>query len=248
MDNPSPTPPAQYRDLRALYINCTLQPTPQMSHTGLLMQASQAIMQAHGVHVESFRAVDYKLAPGMQPDMRGQGFDEDDWPMLFEKVMAADILVIGTPIWLGASSSVCSRVIERLYAHSGETNDRGQYVYYGKAGGCLVTGNEDGIKHVARDVLYSLQHIGYLIPPQADAGWIGDVGPGPSYGDDGPHGKVGFDSDYTQRMTTFMTWNLLHLARLMKDAGGIPAYGNRLDAWKAGQRFGFPPAFTASAS
>ena len=248
MDSTTPPPPARYDDLRALYINCTLQPTPQKSHTGLLMEASQTIMRAQGVSVEAFRAVDYKLAPGMQPDMRGHGFDEDDWPALFEKVKAADILVLGTPIWLGASSSVCSRVIERLYAHSSETNDRGQYVYYGKVGGCLVTGNEDGIKHVARDVLYSLQHIGYLIPPQADAGWIGEVGPGPSYGDDGPHGKVGFNSDFTQRMTTFMTWNLLHLARLLKDAGGIPAYGNRLDAWKAGQRFGFPPEFTAPAS
>ncbi len=248
MDSITPPPPARYDDLRALYINCTLQPTPQMSHTGLLMEASQAIMRTQGVSVESFRAIDYKLAPGMQPDMRGHGFDEDDWPALFEKVKAADILVLGTPIWLGAHSSICSRVIERLYAHSSETNDRGQYVYYGKVGGCLVTGNEDGIKHVARNVLYSLQHIGYLIPPQADAGWIGEVGPGPSYGDDGPHGKVGFDSDFTQRMTTFMTWNLLHLARLMKDAGGIPAYGNRLDAWKAGQRFGFPAKFTAPAS
>jgi multimeric flavodoxin WrbA len=247
MTSAPPVPPAQYRDLHALYINCTLQPSPQLSHTGLLMEASQAIMRAQGVSVDTFRAVDYQLAPGMQPDMRDHGFDEDDWPELFRKVMAADILVLGTPIWLGTRSSVCSRVIERLYAHSGETNDRGQYLYYGKVGGCLVTGNEDGIKHVARGVLYSLQHIGYLIPPQADAGWIGEVGPGPSYGDDGPHGKIGYDSDFTQRMVTFMTWNLLHLARLMKDAGGIPAYGNQLDAWQAGQRFGFPAEFTAAA-
>ena len=245
MNGTSVAPPAHYHDLHALYVNCTLQPSPQLSHTGLLMEASQAIMRSQGVHVDTFRAIDYQIAPGMQPDMRSHGFEDDDWPGLYRRVEAADILVIGTPIWLGASSSVCSRVIERLYAHSGETNNRGQYVYYGKVGGCLVTGNEDGIKHVARGVLYSLQHIGYAIPPQADAGWIGDVGPGPSYGDDGPHGKVGFDSDYTQRMVTFMTWNLLHLARLMKDAGGIPAYGNQLAAWQAGQHFGFPPEFTA---
>jgi hypothetical protein len=109
------------------------------------------------------------------------------------------------------------------------------------SGGCIVTGNEDGIKHVAMSVLYSLQHLGCVIPPQADAGWIGEAGPGPSYGDpqdDG--GRVGFDNDFTARNTTFMTWNLLHMARLLKDAGGVPAYGNQPGAWDAGQRFGHP--------
>ena len=79
------------------------------------------------------------------------------------------------PIWLGDNSSETKKIIERLYAHSGELNDRGQWLYYGKVGGCLITGNEDGIKHCASNVLYSLQHIGYAIPPQADAGWIGEA-------------------------------------------------------------------------
>lgn len=241
----SASPPARYNDLHALYINCTLKPTPQMSHTGLLMTASQDIMKAQGVAVEEVRAVDLQLAPGVQPDMRKHGFERDDWPELFKKVMAADILIIGSPIWLGERSSVCSRVIERLYAHSSDTNAKGQYIYYGKVGACLVTGNEDGVKHVAQSVLFALQHIGYLIPPQSDAGWIGEVGPGASYGDQSPHGPVGFDNEFTQRMATFLTWNQLHLARLMKDSGGIPAYGNQLDAWNAGQHFGFPREFTA---
>jgi multimeric flavodoxin WrbA len=103
-------------------------------------------------------------------------------------------------------------------------------------GGCLITGNEDGIKHCSMNVLYSLQHIGFSIPPQADAGWIGPVGPGPSYLDEGSGGP---QSDFTNRNTTFMTWNLLHLARLLKDAGGIPAYGNLPEEWKAGTRFDF---------
>ena len=117
----------------------------------------------------------------------------------------------------------------------------GQWLYYGKVGGCLITGNEDGIKHCASNVLYSLQHIGYSIPPQADAGWIGEAGPGPSYGDlldDGT--RAGLDNDFTNRNTTFMTWNLLHLARMLKDAGGFPAYGNQRREWDAGTRFDFP--------
>lgn len=96
--------------------------------------------------------------------------------------------------------------------------------------------NEDGVKHCAMNILYSLQHLGYVIPPQADAGWIGEAGPGPSYLDPGSGGP---ENDFTNRNTTFMTWNLLHLARMVKDAGGIPAHGNQRSAWDAGCRFDF---------
>ncbi len=240
MDEAS-TPPSRYDDLRALFVNCTLKPSPEPSHTHVLMEVSQAIMAAQGVHVEHVRAEDLVLAPGVYPDMTERGAERDDWPELYAKVHAADILVLGTPIWLGERSSTCSRVIERLYAHSGETNEQGQYVYYGKVGGVLVTGNEDGIKHVAMGVLYALQHLGYAVPPQADAGWIGEAGPGPSYGDVMDDGRrAGFDNEFTQRNTTFMTWNLLHLARLLKDAGGFPAHGNQRSAWEAGRRFDHP--------
>ena len=137
--------------------------------------------------------------------MTEHGWDKDEWPAIFEQVMAADILVLLSPIWLGEKSSVCTRVIERLYGNSGELNEAGQYAYYGRVGGCLITGNEDGIKHCSMNILYSLQHLGYSIPPQADAGWIGEAGPGPSYLDDPGGGR---DNDFTNRNTTFMTWNL----------------------------------------
>jgi hypothetical protein len=150
-----------------------------------------------------------------------------------------DILVNNAgvfPIWLGDNSSVTKRVIERLYACSHLLNDAGQYAYYGRVGGCLITGNEDGVKHCAMNVLYSLQHLGYTIPPQADAGWIGEAGPGPSYLDPGSGGP---GNDFTNRNTTFMTWNLLHLARMLKDSGGIPAHGNQRSGWDAGCRYDF---------
>ncbi len=233
-------PPATYDDLRALVVNCTLKPSPARSHTDLLLEVPASIFEQQGVTVERVRAVDLDLAPGVQPDMTEHGFEHDDWPALYEKVAAADILVVGTPIWLGEKSSVCTRLVERLYAMSGMLNDAGQYVYYGKVGGCIVTGNKDGIKHVAMNLLYSLQHLGYTIPPQADAGWIGEAGPGPSYGDEADDGsRVGFDNAFTQRNATFMAWNLLHLARLLRDAGGVPAYGNQKSAWDRGARFGY---------
>ncbi|HUG99002.1 MAG TPA: flavodoxin family protein [Gammaproteobacteria bacterium] len=223
--------------LSALFLNCTLKPTGTLSHTERLLAISKAIMDANGVATEILRPVDYELAPGVYPDMREHGFARDDWPDICAKVMAADILVIGTPIWLGEESSVCRRVIERLYGESGKLNDKGQYVYYGRVGGCIVTGNEDGVKHCAMTVLYALQHVGYTIPPQADAGWIGEAGPGPSYADEDSGGP---QNDFTQRNTTFMSWNLMHMARLLREAGGISAHGNVRSQWEAGCRFDHP--------
>jgi multimeric flavodoxin WrbA len=145
--------------------------------------------------------------------------------------------VLLSPIWLGEKSSVCTRVIERLYANSHLLNEHGQWSYYGRAGGCIITGNEDGAKHCAMNILYSLQHLGFTIPPQADAAWLGEAGPGPSYLDPGSGGP---ENDFTNRNTTFLTWNLLHLARILKEAGGIPAHGNQRSRWDAGCRFDYP--------
>jgi multimeric flavodoxin WrbA len=229
-----------FSDLSALFLNCTLKPSPKGSHTEDLMNVSNAILEANDVGTEMLRAVDYDIAPGVYPDMTEEGFEKDDWPKIQQIVMGADILIIGTPIWLGEKSSVCTQVIERLYGYSGKLNDEGQYAYYGRVGGCIVTGNEDGIKHCSMSILYGLQHLGYVIPPQADAGWIGEAGPGPSYGDESDDGPVGYDNEFTQRNTTFMTWNLMHMARMLKNAGGIPAHGNQRSEWEAGCRFDHP--------
>jgi multimeric flavodoxin WrbA len=226
-----------FSDLTALFVNCTLKKSPDVSHTQGLMDIAIAIMEANQVITETIRAVDHQIAPGVYDDMTEHGWDRDDWPAIYQKVHNADILVIGSPIWLGEKSSVCTQVIERLYSTSSHLNDEGQYAYYGKVGGCVVTGNEDGAKHIAMNVLYSLQHLGYVIPPQADAGWLGESGPGPSYLDPGSGGP---ENDFTNRNTTFMTWNLLHMARMLKDAGGVPAHGNQRSLWDAGCRFDYP--------
>lgn len=228
--------PYDFSDLKAVYLNCSLKRSDEVSHTQRLMDNSIAIMEAQGVEVTCLRVADLDIPPGVQPDMRDHGYETDDWPGVQQQVFDANILVLGTPIWLGEKSSICTQVIERLYGYSGQLNEAGQWIYYGRAGGTIVTGNEDGIKHVAMNVLYSLQHLGYVIPPQADCGWIGEAGPGDSYGDNG----AGLDNEFTQRNTTFMTWNLMHMARMLKDAGGIPAYGNQRAEWDAGARFDHP--------
>ena len=228
-----------FKDLTALFINCSIKKNKAESHTQKLMDKAAGIMEAEGVTVEHIYALDHDIAYGMIKDGAEDG-QKDDWPNIQQKIMAADILVLGTPIWLGDKSSVATLVIERMYAYSGDTNTKGQYLYYGKTGGCVITGNEDGIKHCARDILYAMQHVGYMIPPQADCGWIGEAGPGPSYGDTQWDGKpigdgkspVGFNNDFTNRNTTFMCWNLMHTARMLKNNDGLPAMGNTSKSWQ----------------
>lgn len=233
-----------FSNLTAVYVNCTLKKSPQKSHTSTLMEVSRSIMDKENVKTDKIRLVDHQVANGVYPDMTKHNWDKDEWPSLFERIIKADILIMGTPIWLGEKSSVAQKLIERLYAMSAQTNAKGQYIYYGKVGGCIVTGNEDGVKHCAMGILYSLQHIGYSIPPQADCGWIGTVGPGPSYGDTEWQGEkidppVGYESDFTNRNTTFMTYNLLHLAYMLKATGGYLEYGNSRSKWDDGTRWNF---------
>lgn len=233
-----------FSNLSVLYINCTLKKSPQTSHTSNLMDVSKTIMKKENVKIDEIRLIDHHVANGVYPDMTEHGWEKDEWPEIFERVMDADILIVGTPIWLGEKSSIAQKLIERLYAMSGKTNDKGQYIFYGKTAGCIITGNEDGVKHCAMGILYALQHVGYSIPPQADAGWIGEVGPGPSYGDTEWQGEkldqpIGLNSDFTNRNTTFMTYNLLHLAAALKSQNGYPNYGNSREEWDNGKRWEF---------
>jgi multimeric flavodoxin WrbA len=225
-----------FSGLKALYFNGTLKPSPAVSNTEGLLEASRELMESHGVKTEVIRTIDHDIATGVYPDMSEHGWKTDEWPMIYKKVQAADILVICGPIWLGDNSSQTKKLIERLYGNSGELNEVGQYAYYGKVGGAIITGNEDGLKHCSMNILYSLQHIGCTIPPQADAGWIGEVGPGPSYLDKNSGGP---ENDFTNRNITFMTYNLMHMAKMLKQNQGIPTYGNQSTKWKKGDHFGF---------
>jgi multimeric flavodoxin WrbA len=116
-----------FADLKALFLNCTLKRTPELSHTEGLIEISKAIMEKNGVTVDVLRPVDYDIAYGVYPDMTQQGWERDDWPAIYQQVKAADILVITSPIWLGEKSSICTNTIERLYSNSADLNENGQY-------------------------------------------------------------------------------------------------------------------------
>ncbi|HEX8390245.1 MAG TPA: flavodoxin family protein [Candidatus Saccharimonadales bacterium] len=234
-----------FSGLSAIFFNGTLTKGDKPSHTDGLIRRSEELMKQNGVKTEVIRTINTDMATGIYPDMTEYGYDSDEWPAIFERVKAADIVVIGGPIWLGDNSSMTKKLIERIYANSSDVNEQGQNIYYGKVGGCLITGNEDGVKHCSSNVLYSLQHVGFTIPPQADAGWLGEIGPGPSYLDEGSGGP---ENDFTNKNLTFMTYNLMHMARLLKGAGGVPAYGNQPSKWKGGEHFGFDEVATHAAN
>ena len=217
-----------FSDLRAVYLNGTLKPSPAPSNTDGLIEVSAHVLAGVGARVDTIRIVDHTIPPGVAPDMREHGFDVDDFPDLYrELIEPAHIVVLATPIWLGDQSSMTRLAIERLYGWSGELNDAGQWSYYGKVGGVLVTGNEDGGKHCAAQMLYALSHIGFTVAPQSDSYWVGEAGPGPSYLDDGR----GARNHWTTRNTVFAAWNMLHAARRIVDQGGIPAHGNISTNW-----------------
>jgi multimeric flavodoxin WrbA len=221
--------PGRFEDLRAVIFNGTLKRSPEPSQTDGLLAIAHGIFERIGVTVDEVRTVDHEIPPGIWPDMREHGYGKDDFPAIYrDLVEPADIIVIAGPIWLGDQSSQTRKIIERLYGYASEINAAGQWAYYGKVGGAVTTGNEDGGKHVSAQILYALQHIGVTVPPQCDAYWVGEAGPGPSYLDPDGGGEA---NAWTTRNTVFMTWNLLHFARMLKDAGGIPSFGNSTHDW-----------------
>lgn len=206
-------------ELKALFLNCTLKPSPEVSNTEALIRTVIEWLDRLDAESEVVRVVDYHVRFGVTSD-EGDG---DEWPIILDKVKAADILVIGTPIWFGARGSVAQMVIERLDGTYNERNEVGQYPLYNKVGGVAVTGNEDGAHAAAETTLFNLSHLGCTIPPNADTYWVGEAGPGPSYIEAG-----GEDHPYTKRTTRWMAHNLVHMARMLK-ATPIPAEGNTFE-------------------
>ncbi|WP_379053505.1 flavodoxin family protein [Metabacillus endolithicus] len=204
-------------DMKALYLNTSLKKSNQESNTSALMKESRYWLENKGVTTEELRLADYQIAYGMESDM-GEG---DQWPEVFEKIKEANIVVIGTPIWLGEKSSIATLLMERLYASSMEKNDKGQSIFYNKIGGAVVTGNEDGAKDSAKSLLYGLQHIGFTVPPNVDAYWVGEAGPGPSYIEEGR------GNDFTNGKVKTLSYNLVHFAKLLVNHP-IPGEGNTL--------------------
>jgi multimeric flavodoxin WrbA len=163
--------------MRALFLNCTLKPSPQESNTDRLASVVGEALEAEGVDVSTIRVVDHDVRPGVTSDEGGG----DEWPAIRERILGADILVLATPTWIGQPSSVAKRVLERMDAMLSETDDDGVPVAYNRVAGFVVTGNEDGAHHVIAELAQGVIDIGFTVPGQAWTYWNMGPGPGPSY-------------------------------------------------------------------
>lgn len=192
--------------MKALILNCTLKASPAQSSTEALARVVMAELEKGGAETEIVRLVDLNIKPGVRTD-EGQG---DDWPSVHEKLMAADILIMATPIWMGQMSSICMRALERMDALFEETDDDGRPVAFGKVAGVVITGNEDGAHNIVATVCQGLIDMGFTIPGQSWTYWHLGPGPGPDYLEtDQGH-------DYSDRVGRNAARNLLALAKVLK--------------------------------
>ena len=186
---------------KTLFLNCTLKRSPGVSNTDALIDKVAELLAELDVETETIRVADYKVAFGVSSN-EGDG---DEWPAILERVKACDILVIAMPIWFGVRSSIAQLVMERLDGTFTEGDPTtGQYPLYGKVGGVIVTGNEDGAHDCCANTLFNLTHLGCMVPPNVDCYWVGDAGPGPSYLAAG-----GDQHLYTNRSARYMAHNLV---------------------------------------
>ena len=193
-------------DLTALVLNCTLKPAPTASSSEVLGREVLDALAEHQVTGDLVRVIDEQVKFGVQTD-EGDG---DGWPRIRERMLASDILVIATPIWLGQPSAVCKMVLERLDAELSESDDEGRMLTYGKVGCLAVVGNEDGAHHVTAEVYQALSDVGFTVPANGVTYWVGEAMQGTDYQDKDPR------PEETAKTTKTLAANAAHLARLLK--------------------------------
>ncbi|MFX4293529.1 flavodoxin family protein [Streptomyces bohaiensis] len=193
--------------LRALALVCTLNRSPAASSSQLLAEQVLELLSAEGATTELVRAVDHTIPPGVAADV-GEG---DDWPALRERVLACDILLLATPIWLGHPSSVAQRVLERLNADISETDEQGRPLMAGRVGAVAVVGNEDGAHKVSADLFQGLNDLGFTLPPQALTYWVGEAMHGTDYQ------ELSETPEQVRSTSAALASTAAHLARVLRE-------------------------------
>ncbi|GAA0594652.1 flavodoxin family protein [Streptomyces crystallinus] len=194
--------------LRAVALVCSLRPSPAPSSSQLLAEQTMEALKEHGVTGKVIRVADHDVKPGVETDMG----DGDAWPGIRDTILASDILILSTPIWLGHPCSLAQRVLERLDAEIGETDDEGRMLTYGKVAGVCVVGNEDGAHKVSADLFQGLNDVGFSLAPNAVTYWVGEAMHGTDYQD------LDKTPEKTAATTATLAANTAHLARRLKAA------------------------------
>jgi multimeric flavodoxin WrbA len=194
-------------DLRAVLLSCTLKPQGESSTDVLLDEVRDRLLDLGVKADEPIRVAALDIKPGVTSD-EGPG---DAWPAVRERILDADLLVLGTPIWMGQPSSVAKRVLERLDAFLGEEDDRGRMISWDRVAMVAVVGNEDGAHHVSAELYQGLSDVGFTIPPNAVTYWVGEAMGSTDYKD------LATKPETTARATRMAVRTAVHLARLLKD-------------------------------
>lgn len=196
--------------LKIFGINCSLKSSKgkESSSTDVLMHQLYDALGEHGASGEILRAADYIIKPGVKSD-EGDG---DQWPELRKRILEADIFVLGSPVWMGQASSIAKRVVERMDAFLGETDDKGRMPAFGKVAVCVCVGNEDGAHHVSADILQALFDVGFTIPANPVTYWVGEAMGSVDYK------ELKKTPDKVAQVNAMLASNAAHLARLLKAA------------------------------
>lgn len=193
--------------MSALILVCTLSPSPRPSSSHVLASEVAEELASHGVQSEIVRLVDHDVKPGVKSDM-GAG---DTWPAIRKKLLASQILVLATPIWVGHPSSLAQRVLERLDAELSQTDGQGRPILFDKVALVAVVGNEDGAHHVIADLSQGLSEVGFTVPAQGATYWVGEAMHATDYQD------LQNTPDVTATATRISVRNTAHLAALLRD-------------------------------
>jgi multimeric flavodoxin WrbA len=200
--------PAPGTPLNVLVLNASLKHAGEISNTQELSELVLENMKPHGVRAEIVRLADMKLPVGL-------GFresEDDDWPGIVQKIKAADILLFSTPIWWGGRSSLMQRVIERMDALDEEYIASGRSALYNKVAGVVITGSEDGALSTLGTIMMVLTFMGFTLPPECCAYWVGEVGFPPS-----EDRAKRLKNDASKHMAKNLARNLVYYAQLLHE-------------------------------
>lgn len=196
---------------KALFLNCTLRKSPSRSQTQPLIDKAIGLFELHGVQSEVIRVIDHQIEQAYWEDWESDTNRVDEWPGILARIMSADIVIIATPITGGMCSSAAHVILEKMALLDELVEDRGQFSFYGKVAGVIVTGAEDGAHHVASRVLYLMSRLGFTVPPNSETYWLGPAGTGPGYIQS--HGERHF---HTNKVVRYMVENCTFFAQLLE--------------------------------
>lgn len=191
---------------QVLMLNCSLKRQAQRSSTNRLLRQIAEQFEKHNARCEILLVSDYAIHPGVEHN-EGEG---DEWPIILKKIRACNILVIGTPIWLGQPSSVAKRVCERMDAFLDDTDGQKRMLSYGKVACVAVVGNEDGAHHCSAELYQALNDVGFTLAPAAVTYWVGEAMGDTNYVD------LDRVPRKTAEATDTMVLNTMHLCELLK--------------------------------